>query len=334
LKIKRNKSIAFFVVILFWVFLIAANESNFGASTNLGMEQKYSYKEMNKDIRHLIRAYPQKVRKEVIGKSVLRRDIPSVILGNPQAPIKIAIVGSIHGREYIGTQLIMKQIEYYLENSHEAYKGEAIEDHLERVCLYFIPMLNPDGVMLSQEGLASVKDKKIKKKLVELNKGCSDFTRWKSNINGIDLNRNFDAKWAEIPIESPGPQGCKGPFPASEPETDSIIKYINKNQFSALLTYHSSGRIIYWYTDQEGKTYERDYRLAEILADYTGYQLVKENSPLGGLKDWFIECFKNPGFTIELGDGKSPLPISQLGDIWEENKYIPLLIGREVYNFY
>ena len=37
---------------------------------------------------------------------------------------------------------------------------------------------------------------------------------------------------------------------------------------------------------------------------------------LGGFKDWFIGEFNRPGFTVELGKGQNPLPMSDLDDIY------------------
>lgn len=295
-------------------------------------KQAYSYDQMNKDIDRLIEAYPDKIQKKVIGKSVLGRDIPAVILGDPKASKKIIVIGSVHGREYMGTQLIMRQIQYYLLYPREKYKGVCIETQLNRVCIHFIPMLNPDGVMLSEMGLSSIKDQDMKKKLLKLNKGSSDFKEWKANIRGVDLNRNFNTKWRSISYMPRGPEFYKGPYPVSEPETHAIADYIAGMNFNAVLTYHSSGQIIYWYFFQKGNAYKRDYKIAASIAYTTGYKLVPKDSRVsnGGLKDWFVQNYGRPGFTIEVGTGKSPLPLWQFNNIWNRNRYIPLLISQQI----
>ncbi len=41
--------------------------------------------------------------------------------------------------------------------------------------------------------------------------------------------------------------------------------------------------------------------------------LVYRPSPgpsYGGYKDWFIQDFNRPGYTLELGEGQNPLPMS------------------------
>lgn len=51
------------------------------------------------------------------------------------------------------------------------------------------------------------------------------------------------------------------------------------------------------------------YPLTAAMAAVSGYK-VEEPSYLasfGGMKDWFVEKFKKPGFTIEAGRGKNPI---------------------------
>ena len=55
-------------------------------------------------------------------------------------------------------------------------------------------MTNPDGVALALGGLSSVKEPSRADFLRGLN-GGEDFSLWKANANGVDLNVNFDARW-------------------------------------------------------------------------------------------------------------------------------------------
>lgn len=49
------------------------------------------------------------------------------------------------------------------------------------------------------------------------------------------------------------------------------------------------------------------------------------NSSFAGFKDWFIQNYNLPGYTIEAGLGENPLPISQFNQIYEDNVGILLL---------
>lgn len=46
---------------------------------------------------------------------------------------------------------------------------------------------------------------------------------------------------------------------------------------------------------------------------------VPYNSSFAGYKDWFIQNYKRPGYTIEAGIGENPLPISQFDEIYNDN---------------
>lgn len=58
---------------------------------------------------------------------------------------------------------------------------------------------------------------------------------------------------------------------------------------------------------------------------------VPYNSSFAGYKDWFIQNYKRPGYTIEAGIGENPLPISQFDEIYNDNIGI-LVLGMLVKN--
>ena len=61
------------------------------------------------------------------------------------------------------------------------------------------------------------------------------------------------------------------------------------------------------------------------MAQASGYRLadVPYNSAFAGYKDWFIQEFNRPGYTIEAGIGINPLPLSQFDEIYRDN--LPIL---------
>jgi g-D-glutamyl-meso-diaminopimelate peptidase len=60
--------------------------------------------------------------------------------------------------------------------------------------------------------------------------------------------------------------------------------------------------------------------MAEIMAASSGYALdVPVNIATGGgFKDWFIKEYSRPGFTVEVGKGENPLPITQATQIYKQ----------------
>ena len=86
-----------------------------------------------------------------------------------------------------------------------------------------------------------------------------------------------------------------------------------------MLAYHTQGNVIYWkYLNFEP---EGSRALAERFAAVSGYAC--EDTPyasgFAGYKDWFIQNFDRPGYTIECGLGENPLPLSQFESIWNAN---------------
>ena len=58
-----------------------------------------------------------------------------------------------------------------------------------------------------------------------------------------------------------------------------------------------------------------------LFSEISGYKVddVPYNSSFAGYRDWFIYYYRQPGFTIEVGLGENPLPISQFDKIYNDN---------------
>ena len=67
--------------------------------------------------------------------------------------------------------------------------------------------------------------------------------------------------------------------------------------------------------------------IARQFAAVSGYAVADTPYASGhaGYKDWFIQDYRRPGFTIEAGSGENPLPLSQFPDIWSDN--LGILLG-------
>ena len=130
------------------------------------------------DIYESIRNFYERVKteKRVIGKSVLGRSIFAVKIGRGN-PVGIATY-AIHGREFITAKLAVAHYAREITGS-----------------LWIVPLVNPDGALLSQRGLASVENKKYRRALERFS--AQEFRLWKANARGVDLNVNFDADWGK-----------------------------------------------------------------------------------------------------------------------------------------
>ena len=278
----------------------------------------YEYGTMEKELRNLLYQYQEKLWIDSLGKSFDDREIYRIIVGNKNAGRKLLFTGTIHGREYMTAKLLVKQTEYFLQNICK----NGIENY--DVAIHIIPMVNPDGAALCHRGINGIRNKKLKEKLLAMKE--EDFMKWKSNARGVDLNRNFPAFWEEYQCEKqePSSEQYKGECPESEVETKFLTKLTRKEKFQATISYHSSGEVIYWDFGQQGKLREDTKKLAKIIGDTTGYELIEgwDTTAPAGYKDWALLEMKIPSVTIEIGKGDSPLSENEFPEIWEKNKDI------------
>ena len=92
-----------------------------------------------------------------------------------------------------------------------------------------------------------------------------------------------------------------------------------------MITYHTQGEEIYW--EFQNYAPANSKYIAEAFADASGYRIanVPYTSSFAGYKDWFLQKYQRPGFTIEAGLGENPLPISQFNEIYSNNLGILVL---------
>jgi g-D-glutamyl-meso-diaminopimelate peptidase len=285
----------------------------------------YTYSVLDRNLQGLQARYPF-LEVGSAGKSVLGKDLFYLRLGT--GPNQVFYNGAHHALEWITSPLLMKFAEEFLKAySEDGAIGGSYHprDIWEKSSIYILPMVNPDGVDLVLNGLQP--DNPYYQELVQWNNGSTDFsTVWEANNRGVDLNHNYDAAWqlskdaeAEYGVTGPGPTRYSGPFPESEPESKAVADFTRSRDFRLVLAYHSQGEVIYWnFMDMappEAKT------IGEELSRISGYRLDLSTgiASYAGYKDWFIQDYRKPGYTIEVGKGKNPVPISQFDTIYRDN---------------
>lgn len=301
----------------------------------------YTYNNMASDIKKLQQAYPGLITYKVVGKSEYGRNIYAVSLGKGKATAFIN--GSHHAREWLTTNLNMYMIEQYAKayEKNSSIKGYNARNILNETTLWFIPMVNPDGVTLQQFGLQAF-PKSTHKALIKMNNGSKNFKRWKANAKGVDLNRQYNAGWKTIKNNPGKPyyQNYKGKKPHTAAETKAVLKLVNEIEPQMAVSYHSSGRIIFWNYDQPMANYLRDHVYAKRISKLTGYSLVyypRGYVPSGGgFTDWFIHTKKRPAFTPEISRYVGPTnpPVSAFPTIWKENQAVGLYVAQESAKLY
>lgn len=287
----------------------------------------YDYKRLNEDIKILTENYSDVITKFTVGKSVMGKEIPCLKIGEGEN--RLLLIGSHHGLEYLTSAFLMRFLANYTVRllTENLYFDHDIHELNEKVTLYIIPMLNPDGVDIAVNGLDITNP--YHRRLISL-VGIHSFNQvWQANAGGVDINHNYDANWKMV-VERPAPSKFGGPYPESEPETCAAVHFARENDIDMILAFHSQGREIYY--DFDGMTAMRSEEIARRMSKESGYQLAQPTgtASFGGCKDWFIKEFGKEGFTIEIGSGKNPLPMSMLDDVYDENAKIVLTAMEEI----
>jgi murein tripeptide amidase MpaA len=135
---------------------------------------------------------------ELLGRSVGKRAITAVQVGDPTGTRVALVVGVIHGDERAGLRIV------------RAIKREASRQAtaLAGTQLWAIATVNPDGLR----------------------------AHTRKNSHGVDLNRNFPYRWRDHAPQSSG--YYPGPRPASEPETRAVMAFVRRIQPDLSIWYH------------------------------------------------------------------------------------------------
>ncbi|WP_318508417.1 M14 family metallopeptidase [Bacillus sp. T3] len=287
---------------------------------NVGL--KYDDAVLNKHLCELQRFYPF-IKTRTIGKSVLGKPLQEILIGTGQK--KININAAFHANEWITTPILMTFLNDYLLalTNTQNLCGIVMNPFYRSVQLSVVPMVNPDGVSLVLKGPTE----EVRDSVVGINNESENFTAWKANIRGVDLNNQFPAKW-EIEKErkepkGPAPRDYPGDAPLTEPEAIAMANLVKESRFDRLIALHTQGEEFYW--GYEGFEPEEASIIAKEFARVSGYKEVQYIDSHAGFKDWFIQEFRKPGFTLELGKGINPLPLSQFYDIYR--KTLPIFIA-------
>ncbi|MCR5676041.1 MAG: hypothetical protein K6G16_10075 [Lachnospiraceae bacterium] len=288
--------------------------------------QKYSYDEMREDVQQLCAKYPGLLTSSCVGQSVQGREILQLTLGNAAAPHRVMIQASMHAREYMTSQLVMEIVEYICSN----YDRKQIHDVpyttlLSDTCFVILPMVNPDGVMISQQGAAAAVRPNTVEWLNSIVRTGGNLKQFKANSNGVDLNQNFAQGFGGSAYKHPDPwiEFFCGFSPASEPETQALISCARSQGFAAHINYHTSGNIIY-YSDVMANeaTHARSKTLMDTIRSYTGYKGIRKDQASGGsgcFADFVTAEFQRPTVTVEIGTA-NPVPIGQFAGIFKKNR--------------
>lgn len=300
----------------------------------------YSYQKMENDLQLLAGYYPQYMTLDTAGVTADGRNLYVIYFGNQNASRQIFICAATHAREYMTAQLVMKQLEYYCAHYEDgSYNGTAYRDIFENTCFVIVPMVNPDGVSISQFGEEGLNREDLRQNLRAIyesdkNGGYTDeaydtyLTRWKANGMGVDLNRNYSPGWESVTDRTAPSSGLyKGTQPGSEAESQALMNIVDglSNPLLAI-SYHSYGSLVYWQYGQAEPLWSKNQQLAaHVEALTTYYQAGYSNE--AGFSNWCVNVKGIPSVTIETGLVPTPLPLDQFELLWSQNKEMWAMLG-------
>lgn len=261
-----------------------------------------------------------------LGRSVLGKPLRSLALGT--GPLRVLYTAAHHANEWITTPLLFCFAEQLCAAAavEGDIFGRSARELLAGASLSLVPAVNPDGIDLVtgalREGPAFERALRF----------AADYPRfpfpggWKANLCGVDLNLQYPAGWEQARtikfaagIVSPAPGDYVGSRPLAAPEARALYDFTRRLDPARVFAWHTQGGVIYW--RYRGWAPAASTALVERLAAVSGYS--PEDTPpasdYAGFKDWFIQDYERPGFTIEAGRGVNPLPISDFDAIWREN---------------
>lgn len=275
----------------------------------------------------IVAAYPG-CRTELLGRTAFQRPIRTLVLGN--GPRTVLFSAAHHANEWITSLVLLKYAEELAKAAAEggSFSGHPASEIWEAVTIHMVPMVNPDGVDLV---VGTIEEGDISYDLAR--RISEDFpavpfpSGWKANLLGTDLNLNYPAGWLmarEIKFSQgytrPAPRDYVGRAPLNQLETQILATYTRQLSPDLVLAYHAQGKEIYWqFRNIEVPGAEE---LGRQMAQVSGYTLAQPEyaSSFAGYKDWFIQEFRRPGYTIEVGQGENPLPLEQFPEIYRDNE--------------
>ena len=265
-------------------------------------------------------------RSEELTTTAFGRPIRTLVIGN--GPRKVIYSAAHHANEWITTPVLLKfaeELAEAIQTGGQLFSTDA-RTLAENTTIYLVPMVDPDGVDLVTGAIEpGTVQYETARTLADRYPAISFPSGWKANLLGVDLNLNYPAGWLqarEIKFTQgytrPGPRDYVGRAPLDQRETRALAGYTRFIDPELVLAYHSQGEVIYW---QFGEEVPGARELGERFAKVSGYELADTpyESSFAGYKDWFIQEFRRPGYTIEVGTGDNPLPLSQFDKIYRDN---------------
>jgi len=250
----------------------------------------HSSMEVEGAIKRFARDYPELAQAHRVGFSLQGRSIWAIkISDNVKSREKeeptILFNSMHHAREIMTPEVSIDTIEYLLTRYSTDAKVKAWVDNNE---IWVMPMLNVDGnsIVWSRD------------------------TMWRKNARGgygVDINRNYPWDWGKCNGSSGSKraQDYRGPSAGSEPETQTMMKLVEKIRPVFDISYHSySELVIYPFGCKGSHASKMVVDIGKKLGDMlnykpgTSWEILYETD--GGDIDWMLGKYQVIPYVLEL----------------------------------
>ena len=179
--------------------------------------------------------YPELTQIVDLGRSNEGRKILAMRISRAAAgahgKAAVFLNGGHHGNELMAPEFVLDAIDWLLSNQGHSRQADRLLDDL---VIWAVPLVNPDG----RHHFLNVTQRTGRK-----NGRDTDGTGHRERLDGVDLNRNYPFRWHSLgergSRSSPTSTKYRGEGPASEPETEAIMRLADAEKFVASLSYHT-----------------------------------------------------------------------------------------------
>ncbi len=255
----------------------------------------HNYGEAEAMLSQLAAAHADLITLFPIGKSVEGRSITAVRFhtGGGEKP-GILFMGAHHAREHLSTEVPLLLAQWLADNRGR----DDVRRLLETRDIYFVPMVNPDGV---EYDIASGRYRWQRKNMRKNSNGTV----------GVDLNRNYDFRWGGAGASgNPGSSTYHGPSAFSEPESQAVRDFLlSHRNITIVISYHTFSELVLYPWGGvdtpigDGRALGAFRAMARKVAGWTGYRPMQSSDlyvATGDTCDWTWEKLNMFCFTFEL----------------------------------
>lgn len=359
MKNKHKIIIIFLTIILLTVIGILPSITGFDKESFIKKNSSniyYSYDQFSDLLEKLQSQYPDIFSYNSLDKTYQSRDIWLVKISDnvtiDEDEPEVLFMGGIHGHEKPGYQVVIYTINSILEN-YTTYNvnqsfTERVRSLVNNTELYFIPMVNPDGIEAN----------------CRKNQRPNDCLFGNKYFCGVDINRNFGYKWEEfkkhpfkyafgafpyslkrtnvmfpfLDFKSINGRGYyRGSYPFSENESRAIKSFIENHNITIAIDYHTTGELMTypWSWTRDPPPDEHIFlSIADNISKINGYNITQGSKwyyILGCSKDWFYAEHGIYSLVIELCNSNGPSAPQDkelILDICEKHLLVNLYVGE------